>query len=43
MAPLTKTLETALQEKAGAHFPVVDGVQAAIEQAIGMTRMNLRV
>ena len=43
MAPLTQTMEKKIRDKTDRHIPVIDGVQAAIETAIGLARMGLRI
>ncbi|WVF69162.1 hypothetical protein IAT40_003937 [Kwoniella sp. CBS 6097] len=41
MAPMRSTLEDDLANRIGRRVPVVDGVQAAVDQAIGYARMGV--
>ncbi|WVQ96664.1 hypothetical protein IAU59_003770 [Kwoniella sp. CBS 9459] len=41
MAPMRSTLEDNLAERVGRRVPVVDGVQAAVDQAIGYARVGV--
>lgn len=40
---MTGGMEIAIREKVNKHIPVIDGVQAAIEMGIGLSRMRIRV
>lgn len=41
MAPMREELETNLRARVGKHIYIIDGVQAAIEMAAGMSRMRM--
>ncbi|ODO05260.1 hypothetical protein L198_01952 [Cryptococcus wingfieldii CBS 7118] len=41
MAPMRASLEADLAKKSGRHVPVIDGVQAAVDAAIGYARMGI--